>query len=100
MSWFSIDVRCDTCDLVEAVLVPRDQRDQPTACTMCGQAAHRVPSVLNTTRRTFVDGTKRFDSLRAENAVEGALSEAVAKGDQVSAGKLAAERTRLTKGKS
>jgi hypothetical protein len=59
MSYLSIDIRCDTCDLVAATLVERSERDGSWECPDCMGIMTRTISAPNITRKSFVDGTKR-----------------------------------------
>jgi hypothetical protein len=59
MSYLSIDIRCDKCDLVAATLVERSERDSSWECPDCAGTMTRTISAPNITRKSFVDGTKR-----------------------------------------
>lgn len=59
MSYLSIDIRCDKCDLVAATLVERLERDSSWECPDCAGTMTRTISAPNITRKSFVDGTKR-----------------------------------------
>jgi hypothetical protein len=59
MSYLSIDIRCDKCDLVAATLVERSEKDSSWECPDCDGTMARTLSAPNITRRSYVDGTKR-----------------------------------------
>jgi hypothetical protein len=101
MSWFSADYRClkPACAQEFDLVVLREERDAQN-CPTCGSPALRVPSAPNTTRASFLDGTKRFDKLRQQDRVERAISESVAKGDRTEATKLSKELTRVAEKKT
>lgn len=81
MSWFTIDVACETegCGYREDLLVKREEAppigEFAGFCPNCECPVLRVPSVLNVTRASFVDGTRRFDGLRTQVKLDAALSE-------------------------
>ena len=61
MSYLSIDIRCDKCDLVAATLVDRQEiiTHKEWECPDCAGTMTRTISAPNITRKSFVDGTKR-----------------------------------------
>ena len=59
MSYLSIDIRCDTCDLVAATLIERSERDSSWECPDCQGTMTRTLSAPNITRKSYTDGTKR-----------------------------------------
>ena len=61
MSYLSIDIRCDKCDLVAATLVDRQEiiTHKEWECPDCQGTMTRTISAPNITRKSFVDGTKR-----------------------------------------
>jgi hypothetical protein len=91
---FAIDVQCQKCGEKFDCLVPRDQSELPVLC-LCGGDAVRIISRPNVARRTFVDGKRRFDKLRQQDAVDHAIHEASERGDRESVGKLAVEKEKL-----
>lgn len=93
--WFSAQYRCDECLITWDQVVPREERDSQE-CPYCAGGAIRLMGAPMVLQRSFPDGTKRFGKLRAENALDTALGESVARGDQISAKKIVAEKSRLT----
>lgn len=79
--WLTIDVACETegCNYRSDQLFARDAAppigEFAGFCPHCECPVLRVPSVLNVTRASFVDGTRRFDGLRQQARLDMALSE-------------------------
>lgn len=90
MGWFSMDVECGACGSRFDVIVPREQAEAPQTCP-CGGTAVRIPSRPNPTRASFRDGHRRFDKLRAQDAIDRAISETRPE-DSKERGKLIVEK--------
>lgn len=83
MSYLSIDVLCDKCGELDAILVERDKRNDPQLCELCqGGHAYRVMSVPHvSTSKTSESipsdvASGRFDGLRQKQEMKKELSKA------------------------
>ena len=76
--WFSVDLRCQNpdCGWTWDTLLKKEPGSSPDAllfpcCPQCeGLEVRRAPSAPNHTRASYVDGTKRFGKLKAQDALE------------------------------
>lgn len=94
MSFFSTDLSCSACLTIWWDLIPREEKDRTDwPCPHCNaEAGQRVMGAPMVLQRTIPDGTKRFQKLRNQDAVDRAMSEARTTGDRV---KLAQERDKI-----
>ena len=81
---------------VFAATVEFDDRDRPRICGECGERSPRTweqagPRVM---RNTYIDGTRRFDNLRADMKLRKARSEAKETGDWQTVNEIRQERQR------
>lgn len=96
--WFSLDFRCPLCQYEFDDIVPRAEVDQPVLCKApdCAGLAVRIPSKPNPTRKSFLDGTRRFTKLREQDAIDRAISE-TRPGEGAERQRLVVERNKVTK---
>ncbi|SRR5579885_1474833 len=98
MSFFSVDLQCVECGHTWDTLVPRDEKDNLHICKECGKiAAKRLMGAPALMQRALPDGTKRFQKLRNQDAVERAMSGARTTKERVA---LSHERDKISQKKS
>lgn len=91
MSYFSAVWACEACNVEWEDLVPRAKRDSQV-CPQCGGPSERQVGAPLVLKASFLDGTRRFDRLRAQDVLDRAASEAQTGDDRK---RIAVERTKL-----
>jgi hypothetical protein len=69
-SLISWDHRCTACDHITTYLHDRANVLEVVPCEACGEPAQRFFSAANITKASYVDGTRRFDSIRERRKLE------------------------------
>lgn len=86
MAYESIRKGCIICGHVEDELIDRAHRDEWFSCPACGEQSMRrmlaAPNVRTRTSATYLDGTKRFGTVRELNQLKRLKSKAKAANDK------------------
>jgi transcription elongation factor Elf1 len=98
MAIMTIDILCPHCGADSIITVDRETRNELQTCPACDSyGAVRIPSLPNVTRKSYVDGTKRFDSIRETHKLRMNKLSAKDSGDRESMKKIDNEIKKVNK---
>lgn len=102
MSWISWDYRCGDCGHVRTDLRRRDEPAETLDFAHCDNGdcmgvMERTFTTVNSTKASYVDGTRRFADVREQRVLQRAARKAQRKADNETIKKAAAEMSKVNK---
>lgn len=96
-SWITYDYACSTCGVVEEELVDRASIPELLPCKQdgCGGIRARRIGCANVMRAAAPDGTRRFQGIREQRALQKEERKARKRGDKKELAKIQQEKKKL-----
>lgn len=89
------DYECVRCDRAFEVRKPMAESGTVEICHECGCIADKIITQVNTTKASYVDGTKRFSNLKEQNVLRKEARKATRKMDGTTLEKLMIEESKI-----
>lgn len=95
MSFITFDYRCPDCGWTDTLMMRRSEVQDTCLCPECGGTANKAPNI-NITSVSYLDGNKRFESVRERRKLQKLQRQAKKSQDHAEVSRITGEMRQLS----